>query len=79
MNRHPLELFVVGRKAEIAASFTRTQWDEKKSCGAAGPANFANTHRRAISAILPEMASHRVQEARSAPEHSEQAVHDRAV
>jgi cytochrome oxidase Cu insertion factor (SCO1/SenC/PrrC family) len=30
VNRHRLELFVLGRKAEIAASFTRMQWDEPK-------------------------------------------------
>jgi cytochrome oxidase Cu insertion factor (SCO1/SenC/PrrC family) len=30
VNRHRLELFVLGRKAEIAASFTRMQWDEQK-------------------------------------------------
>lgn len=30
VNRHRLELFVLGRKAKIAASFTRMQWDEQK-------------------------------------------------
>jgi cytochrome oxidase Cu insertion factor (SCO1/SenC/PrrC family) len=30
VNRHRLELFVLGKKAEIAASFTRMQWDERK-------------------------------------------------
>ena len=30
VNRHRLELFVLDRKARIAASFTRMQWDEQK-------------------------------------------------
>jgi protein SCO1/2 len=30
VNRHRLELFVLGREAEIAASFTRMQWGEQK-------------------------------------------------
>jgi cytochrome oxidase Cu insertion factor (SCO1/SenC/PrrC family) len=30
VNRHRVELFVLGPKAEIAASFTRMQWDEQR-------------------------------------------------
>ena len=30
VNRHRLELFVLGREAETAASFTRMQWHEQK-------------------------------------------------
>jgi cytochrome oxidase Cu insertion factor (SCO1/SenC/PrrC family) len=30
VNRHRLELFVLGRQAEIAASFVRMQWDEQE-------------------------------------------------